>query len=853
MAGDSVGQEPQVAQSRPLRSGWSRMLRLTAGSVLVLGVAGGLAYTSLPYWAPGAVASVIHQQLGRQAHIEGIHLSLWDGQLSVQGLSILAADGKTADLTLPQLHVRWRTADLWQGVIHLEQVQLDGLHVHWSRSAHQAHNWDDVLRKLQARPKSEGTTSWQVDHLQLHESSISVQDAFLPKSHRVKLQFDIHQLSNLATQDQPTRIAADIRLGQNTWQLEAQGQVLQAHPHLKGQLRWQVAAIRPWLDELPKELQALVQAQPVEFKQGQWSSEVQFVWRQQGEAAHAHHQLEFQAELGLDKLNIAWAGKAIPLRRFKVGLAPVVLQVRQSTPTLPKAWPLVVKSEWDDQGRADFTGTVAPATPDASSEVRGQVSLQHWNAVWLNDWLPPSVPVRLLSAYLTAEGRWQQQGPQQQYQGSVHLQQVAVGNPQNTDSPSPAALRWDELSASDLSFTSQPMAVNLPEVVWRGLNARVIVDANGHLNWREMLGSDAREPVSTVPVPVDATIATAPVAARTPLPVTLGRLRLEDAQVNFTDRFIRPSYHMDIQKLSGVVQGVAPDDNAIARVELQGQVDDSARLTVNGQFNPYRHERYADIRARLQGLELTHLSAYAVRHTGYGIEKGKLSAHINYQIQQGKLQGDNHVFLDQLTFSDTLLNPEAGTLPVRLAVAILKNSEGQIDLNVPVSGSLNDPQFSVKEVVYQAVFNVLRKAVTAPFSFLSSLFAHDHQELSWMEFASGSSELTSLSRQRLSQLGKLLRERPGLRLDVQGRVDPVLDVASLSTVKAGSKTEAVETPEMGEALLALGHARAEAVMRWLKDQEHIDPARVFLLLPKVGDEQADSAKSVHRVDLILHD
>jgi hypothetical protein len=190
-----------------------------------------------------------------------------------------------------------------------------------------------------------------------------------------------------------------------------------------------------------------------------------------------------------------------------------------------------------------------------------------------------------------------------------------------------------------------------------------------------------------------------------------------------------------------------------------------------------------DLKAKADGIELTGLTPYSAKYTGYPIVKGTLSLDVHYLLDQGNLSADNHIFLDQLTFGDHVSDPNAKNLPVRLAVAILKNSRGEIDLHIPVSGSLSDPQFSLSQVIWAAFENLFIKAVTSPFALLGSviggLAGGSGEELSYVEFPPGLARITPESQKRLETLTTALTERPALKLSIAGRVDPKLDVSGL--------------------------------------------------------------------------
>ena len=231
-------------------------------------------------------------------------------------------------------------------------------------------------------------------------------------------------------------------------------------------------------------------------------------------------------------------------------------------------------------------------------------------------------------------------------------------------------------------------------------------------------------------------------------------MTLQGGHVNFTDHFIKPHYTADVSDIAGTVGPFGTHATAPATVTLQGQVNGSAPIAITGAVNPLAPVAFVDLKAK-DGVELTGLTPYSAKYTGYPIVKGTLTVDVHYLLDQGQLTADNHLFIDQLTFGDRVESRDATTLPVRLAVALLKNARGEIAVDVPVSGSLSDPQFSLSGVILDAFVNLIVKTVTSPFSLIASAFGTE-EDLDYVEFAPG---LATLSARQPAQAGD---RRPGV-------------------------------------------------------------------------------------------
>jgi hypothetical protein len=335
------------------------------------------------------------------------------------------------------------------------------------------------------------------------------------------------------------------------------------------------------------------------------------------------------------------------------------------------------------------------------------------------------------------------------------------------------------------------------------------------------------------------------------------QIQLSDGAVYFTDRNIRPGFSAQLSKLTGSISAVSSQRPEPAKVELNGAVDGVAPLRIAGRVHPLGVRAFTDIDASARGIPLSRLSAYAERYAGYAIDKGSLSVALHYKIEDGKLEADNQLFLDQLTFGKASDSAEATKLPVRLAVALLSNRRGEIDIRLPVAGTLDDPQFSIGGVIWRVLVNLVGKALSAPFSLL---MGDGDGEQGQVDFAPGSSELDDAGRRRLDALADKLLDRPALKLEATGQADPARDGAELQRraqaappPPASAATDAALMPpgaassvaaapvapspaDLQAALRELADRRADHVLAYLGVRLPIE--RVGLVRSQVGDAAA---------------
>jgi hypothetical protein len=303
--------------------------------------------------------------------------------------------------------------------------------------------------------------------------------------------------------------------------------------------------------------------------------------------------------------------------------------------------------------------------------------------------------------------------------------------------------------------------------------------------------------------PPPAPAAGTPAAEAQKLPVSVGRVELVRGNVNFSDLFIQPNYSANLTDVAGSVTATSAE--RAGEIALEARVDHTAPVEIKGRVNPFAPQLALDLTGKVRDLDLPPLTTYSAKYAGYGIEKGKLSFEVHYRIEDRKLAAENRLVLDQLTFGPRVESPTATKLPVLLAVALLRDRNGVIDIRLPISGSIDDPKFSVGGLIIQVIVNLIGKAVTAPFALLAAAFGGG-EELSTLEFAASSAVLGPEAQKRADTLAKALADRPGLKLDIAGHADPAGDREAL---RRAAVDDALRREKM-KSLAAAGTATASS-------------------------------------------
>ncbi|MDH0141816.1 DUF748 domain-containing protein [Aquipseudomonas alcaligenes] len=253
-----------------------------------------------------------------------------------------------------------------------------------------------------------------------------------------------------------------------------------------------------------------------------------------------------------------------------------------------------------------------------------------------------------------------------------------------------------------------------------------------------------------------------------PLPIRIGGIVIKDGSANFADFSLTPNFATAIQQLNGQIGTLDNQSPKTAGVDIKGKVDKYAPVSIKGQLTPFDPMNSLDIATSFKNVELTTLTPYSGKFAGYRIRKGRLNLDLHYRIEKGQLNAENKLLLEDLQLGEQVDSKDAVDLPIRLAVALLKDTQGNIDIQLPVQGDLNNPEFSVMPIVWQTLRNLVLRAAQAPFKFIAGLVGGGDVDLSQVQFAAGSDELDGAAQKTLDTLAAALKERPVLRLEVEG-------------------------------------------------------------------------------------
>ena len=484
--------------------------------------------------------------------------------------------------------------------------------------------------------------------------------------------------------------------------------------------------------------------------------------------------------------------------------------------------------------------------------------------------------------------------------------------------------KWDTFSLQGMKTGYNPTFLQVAKLAITGLACDIVIEADGTVNLRRVVGKPAppeaeeeepAEPTAAAGAPLPAAAPAPPAPeADEKVPIRIDTLTLEGGRIGLADHFIKPNYAATLMDLHGSVTGLSTEAGTVAQLDLSGSLGNASPLRIAGRVNPLAATAFADVTASFRDIDLPPFTPYSGKYAGYTIARGTLTMELKYKLENRKLAAENKFLVDQFEFGEKVESKDATKLPVRLAVSLLRDKDGLIDLDLPIEGSLDDPKFRLGKLIWHVIGNLIGKAATAPFALLGkALGGGKGEEFSSVDFAAGHDALDDAARKKLDALAKALNDRPALKLKATGRFSGQEDLEGLRRLRLERKVKAqkladlvdrgeapasvdavvvdekeyptylkkaykkekfkkpsgflgvakdIPAPEMESLMLAnltpttddlrqLALARANAVKDYLTGPGKVEAARVFILEP--GDKPAapEGKASASRVDFAL--
>lgn len=323
---------------------------------------------------------------------------------------------------------------------------------------------------------------------------------------------------------------------------------------------------------------------------------------------------------------------------------------------------------------------------------------------------------------------------------------------------------WEKMALKNIKFKTVPMSLHVDEVHLTQPRTAVILRKDGTLNFKTFLRAAKDEKTAT---PVSGTPAEEKKSSEDSFDYLVSSFIVANGAVAFADQQIKPNFSADIHGLDGTIGPISPKANQKIDVTLTGLVEAYGKFKAKGNVTPGEKRPSLDLDVDFHNIEMTTFTPYSGRFMGYEIKKGKLFLDLNYSLVNNRIRGKNQVLLDQFTLGDKVESEHSTNLPLKLALALMKDRKGQIKFKLPVEGDVNSPSFSFGNLVWTALKNMLINIVAAPFDFLASL-SGGGPDLQMVFFEPGTPVLSPNQTEKMDQLAKALDERPNLSLEIRG-------------------------------------------------------------------------------------
>jgi hypothetical protein len=577
----------------------------------------------------------------------------------------------------------------------------------------------------------------------------------------------------------------------------------------------------------------------------------------------------------------------------KVLLAPLSAKVDGVSLDLAKPVTVSLDTRINHTGSLSVSGDVTPQPLSANVSLK----LDGVGLEAVQPYIAQHTSMTLISGRLSGDAkvRYGAKKPALEFAGNISVADLhTIDNALHDD-----FINWDRLDVSGITFQHDPDRLDIQQVMARKLYARVIIEPDTSLNVKRVLagpgatvvaplGSGGAPVAATAPAPAEprakavsgkvpsnkaasskVAASPPPAAAPPPMPMAIKKIVLHAAQANFADLSVQPNFATGIQSIEGTVLGLSSKANSRAKVDMHGAVDAFSPVDITGEVNVLSAALYTDLGLNFLNMELSIFNPYSGKFAGYNITKGKLTTELHYKVEGRKLDAQHHITVDQLEFGDKTASKDAVSLPIKLAVALLKDRHGVINLDIPVSGTLDDPTFRLGPIIWKVFVNILEQAVTAPFALLGSLFGGG-PDLQFVDFRPGVADLDPAAADKIRAMVKALNERPQLKIEVPIAWVSDLDRPALVEAQLLTQVREVQSaktkPELAAAkadflkqalrehiavtdgdLTALGQQRAMAVQQALLTDTQVDPARVFLVV----NDKAKNQDGKVRLELSL--
>ncbi|MDP1540600.1 MAG: DUF748 domain-containing protein [Moraxellaceae bacterium] len=502
----------------------------------------------------------------------------------------------------------------------------------------------------------------------------------------------------------------------------------------------------------------------------------------------------------VDDVTLRWLDQSTrPASQLSIG--PISLQARPIQSEQQDLLALELSTAINNQGKLSVVGDIGMPSerPDGSTAtpfLDARISASDLQLSTLNGYIRDQLHLRLSAGILGLAGnmKWQASGsPAWSWEGDIELKQLTALDDRNSE----RLLSLNRVLAKDLAIQGEPNRMRLARLQMDSPWLRAAVQSNGQLNLSSLVrpSKPKTSPTTT--------------SASTDFPARIDAININNGTLVYLDKSRDPAFSYGLRQLNARLRNIDLGLDKVIDIDLSGRFMRPGNLIVKGKLTPNPDALYSDINITISDKELSALNSYAGQYAGYLIQDGTLDSSLNYRIENGQLQAQNQINLKGFSWGEATGSADATGLPVRLATTLLRDMNGNIRLDVPLSGNLNDPDFRVFPIVMQVIGNIITRAAAAPFKLLGALVGGSEDEnLNQVEFDLGKSDLSEATNTQLAKLAQALSQRADLKVEIGASIDREQDRLALIEAAKVNKNKTTVTEN---SLNALAKARANAI------------------------------------------
>lgn len=485
---------------------------------------------------------------------------------------------------------------------------------------------------------------------------------------------------------------------------------------------------------------------------------------------------------------------------------------------LAKAIPLTLACRVEETGTVKASGDIVPST----MVTKGTVDLSRIPLSVASAYVADAAAVDIPAGRLGGRLSWRMGGKgKDQLSGSVRVDGLRV-----TEGRSKAEiLGFKTLDVSQLALQLAPLTLSIRQVELVEPRAGFVIDAQGRTTL-DRIAPPAKKPAKAQPKKAE--------KSEGLKSLDIASFALKQGRFTFADQTLSPQFASVVSPVDLNVRGFSLDPQKRAELELSAVVDGSAAVNASGWISPLKDPVETNSTVTLRNLDLVGLSPYSSKFIAYPVAQGQLDWDMNVSTDGSNLAMRNAIKARQLELGEKVESPDAADVPVKLGLALLRDMSGNIAINLPVKGDLNDPQFSIGGIVMQAFLGLIVKAVASPFTLLASLVPEGAGDVSKLAFPTGLATPSEETTKGIQALADILKQRPGLSISIIGRADPVADRQAMAERQFRRKLQVIKYDDL---------SRKEREQTVLEELEITDEEYAELLWEAYKDEPVEKEKN----------